>query len=63
MINVSSAIAGEFTSSAAQITEVIKQLGPNPLSANGRTIGEDINDRKEPDHANSLDDEHEMGEH
>jgi hypothetical protein len=35
MINISSAMAGEFTFSAAEITAAIQQLGPNPLRANG----------------------------
>jgi hypothetical protein len=39
MINISSAMAGEFTFSAAEITAAIQQLGPNPLRSNG-TKGE-----------------------
>jgi hypothetical protein len=35
MINISSAMAGEFTFSAAEITAAIQQLGPNPLRSNG----------------------------
>ena len=35
MINISSAMAGEFTFSAAEITAAIQQLGPNPLRPNG----------------------------
>jgi coenzyme F420-reducing hydrogenase delta subunit len=31
MINISSAMAGEFTNAAAEITDMIKQLGPNVL--------------------------------
>jgi coenzyme F420-reducing hydrogenase delta subunit len=31
MINVSAAMAGEFTFSAAEITAEIQRLGPNPL--------------------------------
>lgn len=31
MINVSAAMAGEFTFAAAEITSEIKGLGPNPL--------------------------------
>ena len=35
MINVSAAMAGEFTFAAAEITAEIQRLGPNPLRANG----------------------------
>ena len=35
MINISAAMAGEFTFSAAEITAAIQQLGPNPLCPNG----------------------------
>ena len=38
MINISSAMAGEFTFSAAELTAAIKQLGPNPLRENGDKI-------------------------
>ena len=31
MINVSSAMGGQFAFSAAQLTAEIKQMGPNPL--------------------------------
>jgi F420-non-reducing hydrogenase iron-sulfur subunit len=36
MINISSAMGGQFAWSAAEITEEIKQLGPNPLKRNGQ---------------------------
>jgi hypothetical protein len=43
MINISSAMAGEFTFSAAEITAAIQQLGPNPIRANGsRDVGETL---------------------
>ena len=35
MINVSSAMGGQFAWSAAEMTEEIKRIGPNPLSRNG----------------------------
>ena len=35
MINISAAMAGEFTFAAAEITAEIQRLGPNPLGANG----------------------------
>ena len=35
MINVSAAMAGEFTFSAAEITAEIRRLGPNPLRSDG----------------------------
>jgi F420-non-reducing hydrogenase iron-sulfur subunit len=31
MINISSAMAGEFTDRASQVTQTIRELGPNPL--------------------------------
>ena len=31
MINVSAAMAGQFAWSAAELTEEIRQMGPNPL--------------------------------
>jgi coenzyme F420-reducing hydrogenase delta subunit len=31
MINVSSAMGGQFAASASQITDLITKLGPNPL--------------------------------
>jgi coenzyme F420-reducing hydrogenase delta subunit len=31
MINISSAMGGQFAWSAAELTEEIRQLGPNPL--------------------------------
>jgi coenzyme F420-reducing hydrogenase delta subunit len=31
MINISSAMGGQFASLAAEMTERIRQLGPNPL--------------------------------
>jgi F420-non-reducing hydrogenase iron-sulfur subunit len=35
MINISAAMAGEFTFAAAEITAEIQRLGPNPLRADG----------------------------
>ena len=35
MINVSAAMAGEFTFAAAEITAEIRRLGPNPLRPTG----------------------------
>ena len=38
MINISSAMGGQFAWSAAELTEEIRQLGPNPLGrVNGGT--------------------------
>ena len=31
MVNISAAMGGQFALSAAEITEEIKQIGPNPL--------------------------------
>jgi len=33
MINVSAAMAGQFAFSAAEMTEEIRRLGPNPMKA------------------------------
>jgi F420-non-reducing hydrogenase iron-sulfur subunit len=35
MINVSSAMGGQFAWSAAELTEEIRRMGPNPLKSNG----------------------------
>jgi hypothetical protein len=35
MINVSAAMAGEFSFAAAELTAEICRLGPNPLRSNG----------------------------
>lgn len=35
MINLSAAMAGEFSFAAAEITAEIQRLGPNPLRING----------------------------
>lgn len=35
MINVSSAMGGQFAWSAAELTEEIRQMGSNPLKRNG----------------------------
>jgi coenzyme F420-reducing hydrogenase delta subunit len=35
MINISSAMGGQFAASAAEMTEEIHQIGPNPLRDNG----------------------------
>jgi F420-non-reducing hydrogenase iron-sulfur subunit len=35
MINVSAAMGGQFALSAAEFTEEIKQLGPNPIKEVG----------------------------
>jgi len=36
MINLSSAMAGEFAFAAAELTATIQRLGPNPLRGDGR---------------------------
>jgi hypothetical protein len=35
MINISSAMAGQFAFAAAEITAEVQRLGPNPLRMNG----------------------------
>ena len=47
MINVSAAMAGEFTFSAAEITAEIRQMGPNPLRTNGAHSQQRNNAREE----------------
>ncbi len=41
MINVSAAMAGEFTFAAAEITAEIHRLGPNPLRSLGTRSGDE----------------------
>ena len=36
MVNVSSAMGAQFAAYTKEITETIQQLGPNPLSTNGK---------------------------
>jgi hypothetical protein len=40
MINISAAMAGEFTFAAAEITAEIQNLGPNPLRTNGTRLAD-----------------------
>jgi hypothetical protein len=47
MINISSAMGGQFAFTAAEITAEIERLGPNPLRSNG--TGEKI--QTKPDEA------------
>jgi hypothetical protein len=42
MINVSAAMAGEFTFAAAEIAAEIQRLGPNPLRTNGKKAAQEI---------------------
>jgi hypothetical protein len=61
MINVSAAMAGEFTFAAAEITSEIKGLGPNPLRKprkNGRDRKADTGDM-ERERIKTDDDRHE----
>lgn len=47
MINVSAAMGGQFAWSAAELTEEIRRLGPNPLgNNNGIAEGEPVSDGK-----------------
>jgi len=47
MINVSSAMGGQFAWSAAEMTEEIRRMGPNPLKAENGRLAEG-NSSKEP---------------
>jgi hypothetical protein len=47
MINVSSAMAGEFTFAAAEITAEIRRLGPNPLRSNGDKPQDEVTEESE----------------
>jgi hypothetical protein len=45
MLNLSSAMGGQFAWSAAELTEEIRRIGPSPLKRNGRsgrTIGDPV---------------------
>lgn len=46
MVNVSSAMGGQFAWTAAELTEEIRRMGPNPLKNNGQAH----NDRVEEEH-------------
>jgi len=41
MINISAAMGAQFAWSAAEFTEEIRQLGPNPLKTSSRLIKEE----------------------
>jgi coenzyme F420-reducing hydrogenase delta subunit len=41
MINVSSAMGGQFAWSAAEMTEEIRRMGPNPLKAENGRLAQD----------------------
>jgi F420-non-reducing hydrogenase iron-sulfur subunit len=47
MINISSAMGGQFAFMAAEITAEIERLGPNPLRENGAIKNRAISDREE----------------
>jgi F420-non-reducing hydrogenase iron-sulfur subunit len=49
MINISSAMAGQFAFAAAEITAEIDRLGPNPLRQNGgnRSTSKEVHPEKE----------------
>jgi coenzyme F420-reducing hydrogenase delta subunit len=47
MVNLSSAMGGQFAFSAAEMTAEIKRLGPNPLGKNG-PLDDNIPQNKEP---------------
>jgi hypothetical protein len=38
MINISSAMAGQFAAAAEEITAEVEKLGPNPLRSNGHGL-------------------------
>jgi hypothetical protein len=40
MINISSAMGGQFAFAAAELTAEVQRLGPNPLRADGRSAQE-----------------------
>jgi len=52
MINLSSAMGGQFAFAAAEITAEVRRLGPNRLRSNGQLPGAqraaDLNDEQEP---------------
>ncbi len=50
MINVSAAMGGQFAWSAAELTEEIRRMGPNPLrNSNGKPKGEETNQETLPE--------------
>ena len=52
MINISSAMGGQFAFAAAEITAEVRRLGPNRLRSNGQPPGPqqaaDFSDEQEP---------------
>jgi coenzyme F420-reducing hydrogenase delta subunit len=39
MVNLSSAMGGQFVTSTAEMAAEIEELGPNPLRLNGHEVG------------------------
>jgi hypothetical protein len=56
MINVSAAMAGEFTFAAAEIAAEIQRLGPNPLRSNGSQAAQEILESAAMDISDTEDD-------
>jgi coenzyme F420-reducing hydrogenase delta subunit len=46
MINVSSAMGGQFALSAAEMTEEIQRMGPNPLKADNGKLAQGLPSNK-----------------
>jgi F420-non-reducing hydrogenase iron-sulfur subunit len=55
MINISSAMAGQFAFAAAEITAEIHRLGPNPLRSNNSSPEEKTRMKEEQESAQVTD--------
>jgi len=55
MINISSAMAGQFAFAAAEITAEIQRLGPNPLRSNSPSLMENARLQEEKESAQVTD--------
>ena len=55
MINVSSAMAGQFAFAAAEFSAEIQRLGPNPLHSDHRPVEEENQSKVEEESAQVID--------
>jgi len=63
MINISSAMGGQFAFAAAEMTAEVRRLGPNRLRQNGRPASEGAGPEGQPDASSAPGDEQEPHEH
>jgi hypothetical protein len=63
MINISSAMGGQFAFAAAEITAEVRRMGPNRLRQNGRPASEAGGPEGQPEDSSAPSDEQEPHEH